>query len=92
MNSLTFDYIKQICTEFVNDSDTTIGMECNWEDYLVKEIPLKFNTIQIMEALGVRTIEYPVPVNVHHDKYGDMDVYIAIYNNHIVISTKSRLL
>lgn len=95
MTTLSFETIKNICTEFVNDSDTTIGMECAWPDYLVKWIELKdvkHTKEDIMQALNVNTTDYAVKVNVHHNQYGDMDVYIAIYDDGIMISTKECLL
>jgi hypothetical protein len=93
MSSLTIDQIKNICTDFVNDPDTTIGMECFWPDYLVKEVSLDFTPEQVIQTLNVTTTEYAIPVHVHHNRYGDMVVYVAIsQNGGIKISTKEWLL
>lgn len=92
LSTLSFEDIKNICTEFVNDTDTTIGMECNWTEWLIKDITFENKKEEIMQALNVSTTDYIVPLNVCHYRYGEMPVYIAIYDDGIIISTKERLL
>lgn len=92
MTALTLANIKKICTDFVNDPDTTIGMECGWEDYLMQEQALIFSKEQILKAFNVTNTENIVAMEVCHKQYGNMDVYIAIYDNVIVMSTKAYLL
>lgn len=84
------DSIKKICYEFVNDSDTVIGMQCDWHDYLVKEVPFDLDKEQIMQALQLNTAE--LVVNVEQLQYGEMNVYVAIRDGCITISTKKWLL
>lgn len=90
MTHLMLDSIKKICCEFVNDSDTVIGMECDWHDYLVKEVPIDLGKEQIMQALQLDTAE--LVVTVTQLQYGEIDVYIAIRDGCITISTKKWLL
>lgn len=92
MTALTLSNIKDICTDFVNDPDTTIGMECNWLDYLVKEVPHNFTSEQSMDALGLINTQNPLIITVNHEKYEETDVYVALYDKRIVISTKEYLL
>jgi hypothetical protein len=90
--TISYDNIQKICTDFVNDSDTTIGMECDWHDYLVQEVSLDFDNEQIMHALRVDTCKNVVCMPVEHEHYGEMDVYIRMYDKKIIISTKDWLL
>jgi hypothetical protein len=90
--TISYNHIQKICTDFANDSDTIIGMQCNWHDYLVSDVSLDFNHEQIMHALRVDTDKDVVCVPVEHEHYGEMDVYIRIYDKKIKISTKSWLL
>lgn len=90
--NLTYDTIKTICTDFVNDSDTVIGMQCDWHDYLVKEVQMDYEKDQMMKALKVESTRCAVPVTVTQDQYGDMDVYVAINDGGITVSTKKWLL
>jgi len=90
---LVYDVIKKKCTEWVNDPDTTIGMECFWTEYLVEEIPLEFTKEQLANALLNTDISLEFPeIYVEHDKYGEQDVYIAIFDKRIIISTRCWLL
>ena len=89
---LNYCEIERICTEFVNDGDTTSGMENNWHDFLVEYVPLDYTRQEIMEALNVETTVPPVPITVKHENYGEMDVYVAIQDQNITISTKEWLL
>ena len=91
--TISYDDIKNICTEFVNDSDTTIGIECMLTDYLVKEVILDCKTKdELCEALNVSRTDYAIPIEVHHEKYGDMEVYLALCDNGFIVSTKEWLL
>jgi hypothetical protein len=89
---LNYGEIARICTEFVNDRDTTCGMENNWHDFLVEFVPLEYSRGEIMEALNVQSTISPIPVTVEHEKYGETEVYIAIQDHNITISTKEWLL
>lgn len=85
---LTSKLIRKLCYDFVNDPDTTIAMECNWEDWLVRDISMEYSANEIMQAFNVTNNQYPVLVQVQHKKYGDTTVYVAIYDNLIRISTR----
>jgi hypothetical protein len=85
----SYDEIKQICSDFVNDEDTTIGMQCLWADCIIKEVNVDLTCEQIKNALNTR--EDTIPITVNHDEYGEMDVYVGIYGNRIVISPKEYL-
>ena len=88
---ITFDALIEVCTAWVNDVDTTIGMECLWEDFLIKEIPLTSTSIK--ESLDIIIpIEEYVKLEVEHEKYGKQDVYITVLDSNIIISTKYRIL
>lgn len=89
--NLSYDTIKTICTDFVNDSDTVIGMQCDWHDYLIKDVQMDYDKEQIMQALKVESTKCAVPVTVTQDQY-DMQVYVAINDRSITISTKKWLL
>ncbi len=92
MTSIAYADIEKLCTTFVNDTDTTIGMECDWHDFLIWQVKHDFNKADIMSALNINTSEYAVPIEVLHNKYGKMNVYIALYDNSFEISTKEWLL
>lgn len=81
--TVAYNEIQKLCTEFVNDPDTTVGMECNWHDYLIKEVTFADN-------FGQENTIQAVPVT--HEKYGDMDVYITFRDQNMIISTKDWLL
>jgi hypothetical protein len=89
--TLSYDTIKTICTDFVNDSDTVIGMQCDWHDYLIKDVQMDYGKEQLMQALKVESTKCAVPVTVTQDQY-DMQVYVAINDRSITISTKKWLL
>ncbi len=90
---LVYDVIKMKCTEWINDPDTTIGMECFWTDYLVEEIPLEFTKEQLANALvNTETSLGFSEIHVEHDRYGEHNVYIAIFDKRIIISTRDWLL
>jgi hypothetical protein len=82
--------IKKICYEFVNDYDTVIGMQCDWHDYLVKEVHFDMDKEKIMQALQLDTAE--LVVTVEQLQYEEIDVYIAIRDRCVTISTKKWLL
>jgi hypothetical protein len=90
LSSIDQQMLVQICTEFINDSDTTIGMECQWLDYLTQEISIALGEQQIKELL--HTKDNIIPVEVEHNQYGNMKVYAGIADNKIVVSTKEWLL
>jgi hypothetical protein len=95
MATICYDDIKKICTDFVNDPDTSIGMECDWRDYLEREVPLDFTTTEIMKAMNVSynddntydNIIYCY-MDVQHEKFGETIVCIGIQDNKIIISTR----
>lgn len=89
---LIFDALIEVCTEWVNDVDTTIGMECLWEDFLIKEIPLTSACIKEALSIMVPLEEEYVELEVEHEKYGKQDVYITVLDSNIIISTKYRIL
>lgn len=41
---ITCDVMKEICTIWINDPDTTIGMECLWQDMLITPTEKKNET------------------------------------------------
>ena len=91
--TLSRDDIHELCTEFVNDPDTTVGMECNWLDYLVQKIPLPdFSAEQIMQALDLSSDDTIVCKTVEHQNYGGTHVYLTIHDGYIMVSTKLWLL
>lgn len=75
--------IHNICSEFINDPDTIIGMECNWHDLLIKEVPFQYNTDK-------ENIIEEIPVI--NNKYGNMIIYITYRNQKLIITTKKWLL
>jgi len=93
---LLYEIIKAKCSEWINDPDTTIGMECNWLDLLVAELPLDFTKEQIALALNaIQTEDDDIPcrnIKVKHEQYGLQDLSIAIFEKRIIISTKRWLL
>lgn len=89
---ITFDALIEVCTAWVNDVDTTIGMECLWEDFLIKEIPLTSACIKEALSIMVPLEEEYVELEVEHEKYGKQDVYITVLDSNIIISTKYRIL
>jgi hypothetical protein len=92
LNSITIDDVIQICTEFANNSDTIIGMENDWTEYLVKnDIYVNMNQEDIKERL--MTNDDVMSVNVRLFNYNtDIDIYIAIEDYALTIATKKRLL
>lgn len=92
---LTYENIQKICTEFINDSDTVIGMENDWHDMMVQDVALDYSAEDIMKALKVDISEHVVKVPVIFKYRGaeeECDVYVNIYDRKIAISTKERLL
>ena len=89
---LCYDDVQKICTDFVNDPDITIAMECDWTDWLVQEVPLEYSAEQIMHALNVTTKDEIVTVPVIHQRYGNQVVYVVICDKCIIISTRESLL
>jgi urate oxidase len=90
LSSIDQQILVQICTEFVNDSDTIIGMQCDWHDYLTQEISVALGEQEIKELL--HTKDNIISVEVEHNQYGNMEVYAGIADNRIVVSTKKWLL
>lgn len=90
--TITFAEIKALCTNWINDPDISIGMECMWEDFLVEKINIEANSEEIMKALNVSNKNEIVSIEVEHNKWGTQDIYISIYDNMIEISTKKWLL
>lgn len=92
---LTFEEIQKLCNDFINDSDTIVGMENDWTDMLVDKIKLDASREEIMQALKVTTCDNAVAVPVKLVYYGkeeDMDVYVAIYDRYIMVSTRECFL
>ena len=92
---LTYEYIKNICTEFINDSDTIIALENNWLDWMTQTIYVDGSKEEIMKALNVNTADKAVCIPVKFVYRGiedDSEMYVAIYDNKIRISTLERLL
>lgn len=68
-------------------------MERDWDGYLVKEVILgNYTSQEILEVLGLDDEAWIVAIEVFHEKHGNMEVYVAIYDNKICLSTKSWLL
>lgn len=89
---LTFEDIQKLCNNFINDYDTILGMENDWADMLVDKIELDASEQEIMQALKVDSNNYivPVPVKfVYYDKEENRDVYVAIYDRYIMVSTRA---
>jgi hypothetical protein len=91
MQNIDCEKLQQICTEFINDENTMIGMQNNWHDMQVKEIPVSLDKQRIMQALETTEDKYHVSV---FDEYinDSVDVYVAISNENISIATKDWLL
>ena len=90
---LTYEVIDNICTTWINDTDTTIGMECLWEDFLVKEITLNpSSTKYIEEALNIIDTNDFTEIEVKHEQYGKQSIYITIIDDSLIISTKYQIL
>lgn len=85
--------INEICTTWINDADTTIGMECDWADWLVQEVPLNpLSSKYIEEALGI-TDEYQcTKIYVEHERYGREKLVITVIDNRLIFSTKYEIL
>ena len=92
MATISYDDIAKICKDFVNDPDTTIGMECDWMEYLILQVKHGYTKAQIMAALNASTADFAIPLDVRHERYGDMTVYIAVYEDCMEISTRDWLL
>jgi hypothetical protein len=92
MSSLTIDKIKNICTKFINDPDTTIGIENQWFEYLVKEHVLNYKKEEIMRILNIDRNDIPTQITVNHSQYGNTNIYITVCENGIIISTKKWLI
>ena len=90
---LAYDVIFYICTTWVNDINTTIGMECLWEEFLVNDIILNpLSKKYIIEALNITdTIDFTM-IEVKHKKYCEQDIFITIEDNNLIISTEYRIL
>lgn len=89
---LLYDIIKTKCTEWINDSDTTIAMECDWTDWLVENIPLPFTKEELLSALDGTQSDGIVKIDVKHKQYGNQSVYVSIFHKYILVSTRKRLL
>ena len=91
MQTINSEQLQQLCTEFINDDDTIMGMQNNWYDMLVREIPVELNKNDIMQALQTTEDKYIVHV---FNKYmnDSFDIFVAISNNNVSIATKSWLL
>lgn len=105
IDDINMDVLMQVCTDFVNDSDTIIGMENLWTEYLVKEYYVDIDKDAIKNALNVPNDQNIIELSVklfegpYGDRqwfcpYGDFDVdiYVAIHDYGIVISTRKWLL
>jgi hypothetical protein len=92
---LTFEEIQKLCNNFMNESDTIIGMENNWTDMMIDKMDLDASKEDIMQALKVSTCErvISVPVKFVYDgEEEDTNVYVAIHDGYIMVSTQERLL
>ena len=90
---LTYDVICDISTIWINDIDTTIGMECLWVEFLVQEIPLNPSSSKYLEeALGITDENEFTKIQVKHQQYGKHPIYITIINNSLIMSTKYEIL
>lgn len=92
MATISYDDIAKICKDFVNDPDTTIGMECDWAEYLILQVRHDYTKEQIMAALNASVNDPAISIDVVHERYGDTTVYIEVYEDCIEISTNYRLL
>lgn len=91
--SLINDIIHKICTTWINDIDTTIGMQCLWKDYLVKDIPLNTSSSNyIEEALNITDEHDITKIHVEHKQYGTNEIYITVIDNSLIFSTCYRIL
>jgi len=92
---LTYDDIKNMCVEFINDGDIIIALENRWSDWMIKTIDLDYSKEEIMEALNVTTTKYAVRIPVKWTYGGvedDWTMYVAVYDHSIQISTHEQLL
>jgi hypothetical protein len=105
IDTMTMDELKNKCTDFVNESETIIGIENLWTDYLVREFYVDMDKQSIKNVLNVPDEQdvIQLTVKLFHGPYGDrqwycdygdldIDIYIALNNYGIVISTHKRLL
>jgi hypothetical protein len=105
IDMLTMDNLLNICTDFVNDSETIVGMENLWTEYLVREFYVDLDKQSIKNVLNVPCDQdvIQLTVKLYQAPYGnrqwycdygdfDIDIYIALNNYGIVISTHKRLL
>ena len=91
---LAYDIIKKKCIEWINDPDTTIGMECNWVEYLIEKISINDLGLckeHIYNALNVSSNEI-AKMYINHEIHGIQIIYIIINDDDIIISTKYSLL
>lgn len=105
IDTVTMDELKNKCTDFVNESETIIGMENLWTDYLVREFYVDLDKQSIKNVLNVPDEQdvIQLTVKLFQEPYGDrhwycaygdldIDIYIALNNYGIVISTRKWLL
>ena len=105
INDINMDALMQVCTDFVNDGDTIIGMENLWTEYLVKEYSVDIDKDAIKNVLNVPNDQniIELTVKLFEGPYGDrewvcaygdfdVDIYVAIHDYGIVISTRKWLL
>jgi hypothetical protein len=109
IDDINMDVLTKVCTDFVNESDTIIGMESYWTEYLVKEYYVDLDKDAIKNALNVPNVPnvpnqdiIMLTVKLFQAPYGDrqwfcsygdldVDVYVAIHDYSIVISTREWL-
>lgn len=90
---LTYDVMYDISTTWINDTDTTIAMECDWTDWLVQEIPVNPSSSKyIEEALGITVENEFTKIHVKHEQYGKQNIFITVMNNCLIVSTKYEIL
>ena len=89
---ITCDVMKEICTIWINDPDTTIGMECLWQDMLINRLNICSSLSEIEEALDITLDKDYKCIEVKHEKYGKQNVYITVLNDNIIMSTKLNIL
>jgi hypothetical protein len=90
---LVKNVITELCTEWINDSDTTIAMECGWYDCLVEDYPLSpFISKYFKEALDISDEKKYEELELQHKQYDSQYVRVTVIDDHLVISTKYELL
>lgn len=105
IDTVSMEELINICTDFVNNSETIIGMENLWTEYLVREFYVDLDKQSIKNILNVPDDQdvIQLTVKLFQEPYGDrqwycdygdldIDIYIALNNYGIVISTRKWLL